>query len=110
MNASKTEFTLFGSRQQLNKGTANKILVCGDSFKLQNCFRYLGVFLGDTLDFKEHIKRKCQTAMLSYFKIKCIRKYLTKEDTEVFCLSLVISHLDYCNVIPYIISQTELAK
>ena len=59
MNASKTEITLFGSRQQLNKCTTIKIQVCGDSIKLQNCNRYLGVFHDDTLDFKEHIKRKC---------------------------------------------------
>ena len=48
--------------------------------------------------------------MLSYFKIKSVRKYLTKEATEVLCLSLIISHLDYCNVILYGISHTELAK
>ena len=70
MNASKTEFILFGGRKQLNKCTTNEILVCGDSIKLQNCIIYLGVFLGDTLDFKDQINRKCQTAMLSYFKIK----------------------------------------
>ena len=76
----------------------------------KNCIRYLGVFLDDTLDFRDHIKRKCQTAMLNYFKIKSIRKYLTREATEVLCLSLVISHLDNCNVILYGISQTELTK
>ena len=36
INASKTEFILIGSRQQLNKGTTNEILVCGGSIKLQN--------------------------------------------------------------------------
>ena len=110
MNASKTEFSLFGSRQQLNKCTTNEILFRGDSIKLQNYIRYLSVFLDDSLDFKEHIKRNCQTAMLTYFKIQCIRKYLTKEATEEICLSLDISHLDYCNVILYGISQTELSK
>ena len=49
MNASKTEFTNFGSRQQLNMCTTNDILVCGDSIKLKNCIRYLVVFLDDTL-------------------------------------------------------------
>ena len=101
MNASKTEFLLFGSRQQLNKCL---ILVCDDSIRLQNCIRYLGAFLDDNLDFKDHIKRKCQSAMLNCFKIKSIRRYLIKEATEVLCLSLVISHLDYCNVILYGIS------
>ena len=48
--------------------------------------------------------------MLNYFKIKSIRKYLTKEATETLVLSLVISHLDYCNVILYGISQNEIGK
>ena len=40
----------------------------------------------------------------------CNVKYLTKKATEVLCLSLVIFHLDYCTVILYGISLTELAK
>ena len=85
MNASRTEFIIYGSRQQLNKYTANDILVCGESIKLQNYIGYLVVFLDDSLDFNDHIKRKCQAAMLSYFKIKCMRYCLTKEATEVLC-------------------------
>ena len=89
MNTSKTEFIMFGSRPQLNKCSTKVITICGDQIKLQPCIRYLGAFLDDTLNFKEHVKRKCQTAMFNYFKIKSIRKFLTKEVTEVLCLSLV---------------------
>ena len=113
MNTSKTESIMFGSRQQLDKCSTNEILVCDDNIELQHCIRYLIVFLDDTLltlGFKDHIKRKCQIATLNYFKIKSIRKYLTRNPTEVLCLSLVISHLDYCNGILYGTSQTALAK
>ena len=68
------------------------------------------MFLDDALDFKDNIEHKCQTAMMNYFKFNSIRKYLTREATEVLCLSLVISHLYYCNVLLYGVSQTELAK
>lgn len=37
--------------------------------------------------------------MINYLRIKSIRKYLTKAATETLVLSLVISHLDYCNAI-----------
>lgn len=34
--------------------------------------------------FKEHInKKKCRTAMLKHQRIKCNRKYLTEETTEI---------------------------
>ena len=48
--------------------------------------------------------------MLNFFKIKSIRKYLTRDATETLVLTLVISHLDYCNVILYGISDCDLAK
>jgi hypothetical protein len=110
MNNSKTEFILFGSRPQLNKCNTKEINICGNVIESQHCIRYLGAFLDESLNFKDHIKRKCRTAMLNYFKIKSIRKYLTKEAAETLVLSLVISHLDYCNIILYGISQNELAK
>lgn len=110
MNNSKTEFILFGSRSQLGKCNTNEIIICDEVIKSKNCIRYLGAFLDETLNFKEHIKRKCRTAMLNYFKIKSIRKHLSKEATETLVLSLVISHLDYCNVILYGIPQNELLK
>ena len=57
-------------------------------------------FLDDTLDFKDHIKRECQAAMLNYFKIKSIRKYLTREDTEVLSvISYFSRRLLQCDLI-----------
>ena len=98
MNASKTEFILSGSRQQLNKCSTTEILVCDDSIEIQNCIRYLGALLDDNLDFKDHIKRKCQSAMLNFFKImRSIHRYLTTEATEVLCLSFFPPRLLQCN-------------
>ena len=48
--------------------------------------------------------------MLNYLRIKSIRKYLTKDATEILVLSLVVSHLDYCNVILYGTADIELRK
>ena len=110
MNNSKTEFILFGSRQQLTKCSTNKINICGDIVKSQSYIKYLGAFLDESLSFKEHVKTKCKAAMLNYLKIKSIRKYLTREATETLVLSLVISHLDYCNVILYGTSKANLSK
>ena len=68
---------------------------------------YLGAFRDETLTFKEHVERKCRTAMLYFFRIKSIRKYLTKAATEILVLSLIVSHLDYCNLILYGIAEIE---
>lgn len=48
--------------------------------------------------------------MLNFLRIESIRKYVTKEATEILILSLVISHKDYCNVILYGIADSDLSK
>ncbi|CAG2244082.1 unnamed protein product [Mytilus edulis] len=58
MNNAKTEFILFGSRQQLSKCQTKEIIICGDVIKSKTCIRYLGAFLDETLNFKDHITKK----------------------------------------------------
>ena len=48
--------------------------------------------------------------MLIFFRIYRIRNYLTKAATEILVLSLVVSHLDNCNLILYGIAEIELTK
>ena len=45
--------------------------------------------------------KKCQAAMYNYFKIKGIRRLLDIPTATRLCLSLCISHLDYCNSLLY---------
>ena len=110
MNSSKTEFILVGSRQQLKKCNTKSIDIAGDTVESVPCIRYLGAYLDEQLTFKDHIKRKCQTAMFNYLRIKNIRKYLTKDATEILVLSLVMSHLDYCNGILYGVDKCDIKK
>ena len=47
------------------------------------------------LTMKQQVNRICQTA---YFEIRIsIRQFLTTEATKTLVMSLVLSHLDYCN-------------
>jgi len=75
MNTSKTEYIMFGSNAQHKKCVATTIDIAGDVVHHATCIIYLGAFLDETLTFKEHVKRKCRTAMLNVFRIKNIRKY-----------------------------------
>ena len=48
--------------------------------------------------------------MLNYFKIKSIRPLLDDHTTARLCLSLCISHLDYCNSMLYGLPDTTLNR
>ena len=62
------------------------------------------------MSLKSHITKKCTTAMLSFQKIKLIRRYLTKDAATTLVLGLVISHLDYCNSILYGLPDCDINK
>ena len=97
MNPSKTEFIYFGSRPQLKKCLVDDLNIAGNLVISSHSIKYLGAHLDENLNYKQHVNKKCQAAMYNYFKIRSIRKVLDFPTTTHLCLSLCVSHLDYCN-------------
>ena len=97
MNNSKTEFIYFGWPSQLEKCITRKIDVNGEEIARADHTRYLGAYLNQKLDFKQHIQAKSRAAILNVLRIKAARKYLTRSACNKLMVSLVLSHLDYTN-------------
>ena len=72
MNATKTEFILFGSHKQLQKCITNSLNVNGDNVERSYVIKYFSAWLDEKLSFKVHIKKKCQVAMMNFQCIRCI--------------------------------------
>ena len=75
MNTSKTEFILFGSRQQLQKTTLSSLSVAGDTVEGASSIKYLGEFLDDMLSMKKQVSSICTKATANILKIKGIRTF-----------------------------------
>ena len=58
LNSDKTEYILFGSQAQLKKISPEPLNAHGDLTEISKVVRYLGVFLHQQLNFKQHIKVK----------------------------------------------------
>ena len=98
MNPSKTEFILFGNKVQLDKcNTVNKKI--GDLIVRSEVICYLGAWLDSNLNYKQHAMKKCQVAMANFQRIKSICHLLIPTTCANLCVSLCLSHLDYCNSI-----------
>ena len=72
MNASKTEFILFGSHKHLQKCITNSLNVNGVTVERSYVIKYLGAWLDEHLSFKVHMKKKFQVAMINFQCTKCI--------------------------------------
>ena len=101
LNPDKTEFIMFGYRNQLDKCNASHVTVLGRTIPRSPSVKYLGVKLDKNLNLKEHILTKCKTAIANFVRIRNIRKYLTMDACSTLVLGLCISHLDYANALYY---------
>lgn len=64
---------MFKSMAQSNKCLTTDIDISGETVKHERCIRNLGAFLVETLYVKEHVKRKCPSAMLIVFRINVLQ-------------------------------------
>ena len=110
MNSSKTEFLYIGSKQQLQKCNMDFINVAGTDVHRSHCVKYLGVLMDENLQLHEHITAKCKVAALNIQYISSIRKHISLESAKQLCYSLVLSHLDYCNVLFIGLPECNTAK
>ena len=100
MNTSKTEFIMFGYGHQLQNCETNSIEVLGDTIEKSTTIKYLGAWLDKCLTLKQHVQKKCCTALSNYFKICNIRKYPTTDACETpvlgLCISILITLIPFC--------------
>ena len=97
MNQSKTEIIIYGTRQQLDKLNITSINVGEVNVTCVDHVRDLGVTMTNTLNFDQHIQKKCRIAHVQLRNLWAIRKYLTQKSTESLVHGLVHSHIDFCN-------------
>ena len=62
------------------------------------------------MSFEHHIMQKCKNAMLSIYKIRNLRRYLSLDACQVLIHSLVFLHLDYCNSLLYGLPECVIRK
>ena len=97
MNESKTEIIIYGTKQQLDKLNIDCINVGSVEVKCVDQVRDLGVTMTNTLNFDNHIQKKCQIAHVQLRNLRGIRKHLSQKSTETLVHGLVHSHIDFCN-------------
>ena len=110
MNETKTEFMILSSKNMKEKCSTIPIHVGGEWLDQSDCIKLLGADLDQHLNFKVFIQRKCAKAMFMLKKIRSIRDMLTMDVTQDLMLSLVITHLDYCNHLLYGLPDCDINK
>ena len=110
LNDGKTEFLIIGNRQQLAKVNINCIRVGSTDVCPVTATRNLGSSFDEQLIMSTHISELCGVAFYHLHNIKCIRKYLSRESTEMLVHAFSTSRVDYCNCLLYGLPNYQLSK
>ena len=97
MNEGKTEFLVFGAKQQLCEVNVDPLTAGGSKIDPKSVVKTLGTWLDSNLNLQEHITKTCRASFFHLNNIRRIRKYLSKESMQTLVQALIIGHLDYCN-------------
>ena len=109
-NDDKTEFLIVGTRQQLAKVNINCIRVESTDVCPVTVARNLGSWFDEQLTMSTHISKLCGVAFYHLHNIKRIRKYLSRESTEMHLHAFITSRVDYCNSLLYRLRNYQLNK
>ena len=89
---------LFGTRKQQAKIDRSAVIhIGGSAINVSDSARNLGVQLGSTLSFDEHVNNVCHNCYLHIKRLARIRQYLTIHSATVLGAAIVSSKFDYCN-------------
>ena len=97
LNDDKTEFIVFGSKQQLDKVSIKHIRIGSSNISPSSHVRNLGIILDSNMTLSSHISSMCKSAYFHLRNIGLIRKYLTEQATQNLIHAFVTSRLDMGN-------------
>ena len=110
LNDDKTEFLIISTRQQLAKVNINCIRVGSTDVCPVTVARNLGSWFDEHLTMSIHISKLCGVAFHHLHNIKRIRKYLSRESTEMPVHAFITFRVDYCKSLLYGLPNYQLYK
>ncbi len=99
LNVSKTKLMIFGTQHKLRSVTDLSLHINNELVESVTVFKYLGVFLDQTLSFDHHIERVYKKTCSKVGLLKKVRHYIHHSTALTLYKSLVLPHIDYCDVV-----------
>ncbi len=107
LNEEKTEFMYFASPYYSKRLSEPSLQVGNDLVNCSSSVRNLGAFFDRTMSMVEHVTKTTKAAYFQLRKIRYIRKYLSKSNTEKLVHAFISSRLDLNNALLYGITSTQ---
>ena len=102
MKKGKTEYMLFGTQQRLKRLPQTPPIKVAHRFVSVNftdSYKYLGLFLTNTLNMSSHIKKSMKTASSRLNLLKRVRYFIDSHTASTIYRSMIIPTMTYCPLV-----------
>ena len=110
INVKTTKVMAFGSKNNIKKDKGNILKLNGETISHVPTFKFLGVFLDQTLNFRHHLDMLINTINFKLNLFSKIRRYLNEKCALIIYKSMVIPYFDYADVIYMYSNNPDLKK
>ena len=101
INCKKTKYCIFGMRSTIKKSNNIDTIISLNDITLDRVcsYKYLGFILDERLSFNKHISELCKILTHKLYLLAKIRKYLTRNACVTVFKSMILSLIEYGDVI-----------
>ena len=110
INTNKTKTMLFGSRNKVKSSYKPELFINKELIQMVPTFKYLGVHLDQTLNFKYHMESLISNISFKLYMFSKIRRFLNEKCAITVYKSMLMPFFDYCDIIYMYSGQNELQK
>jgi len=95
LNTHKTNYMLIQPSKKKYDFSNLQIFVNGNALSRENCCKFLGIYIDESLSWKKHLKYINSKISRSLFAMKQAKVFLPKESLRTLYFSLINSHIAY---------------
>ena len=101
INCKKTKYCIFGMKSTIKRSNNTDTIISLNNYTLDRVcsYKYLGFILDDRLNFNKHISELCKILSHKLYLLAKIRKYLTKNACINVFKSMILSLIEYGDII-----------
>ena len=112
INCKKTKYCLYGMRSSVKKSKMLDIQLSLNANILERVcsYKYLGLILDENLTYNKHIKEMNKLVSHKLYILSKVRKYITQSACISIFKTMILSIIEYCDIVYAGTSQTNLTK
>jgi hypothetical protein len=99
LNASKTQFIIFGSKKAINKLPNLSLTLGNEVIEPVDKVKNLGVWFDQYMTFKTHVEKTCNIVNGTLMFFHRVKNVLDEKSRLLAIQSLVLSRFDYCSLV-----------